>query len=94
MQSRPNGWSMAVAVGLAASLTIWVIASVTIDLMREDSYPPWGLHFLSFSLLAMVWSGLSLLRWKSNLAIAALILSAMYALPLGMLILLFRSFSD
>jgi hypothetical protein len=94
MQSRLNGWSMAVAVGLAAALTIWVIASVTIDLMREDSYPPWGLYFLWFSLLAMVWSWLSLLRWKSNFAMAALILSATYALPLGMLILLFRSFSD
>jgi len=75
-------------------LTIWTIATVASDLAREGSYPPWGLYFLWLSLLAMVWSGLSLLRWRTNLAIVVLLLSAAYALPLGMLIILLRAVPD
>jgi len=48
---------------------MWTIAVVVSDLAREGSYPPWGLYFLWFLLLAVVWSGLSLLRWRTNLAI-------------------------
>ena len=85
---------MAVAVSTAAVLTIWTIATVGSDLAREGSYPPWGLYFLWFLLLAMVWSGLSLLRWRTNLAIVILLLSAAYALPLGVLIILLRAVPD
>jgi len=49
---------------------------------------------LWFLLLALVWSGLSLLRWRTNLAIVVMLLSALYALPLGVLILLLRAVSD
>ena len=60
---------MAAAVSMASALTMWTIAVVVSDLAREGSYPPWGLYFLWFLLLAVVWSGLSLLRWRTNLAI-------------------------
>ena len=85
---------MAVAVSTAAVLTIWTIATVASDLTREGSYPPWGLYFLWFLLLAVVWSGLSLLRWRTNLAIVVLLLCAVYALPLGVLLLLLRAVGD
>jgi hypothetical protein len=89
-----RGWSTAAAVSLASALTVWTIAVVANDLAREDSYPPWGLYFLWFSLLAAAWSGLSLLRWRTNLAIVVLLLSALYALPLGVLIILLRAVRD
>lgn len=60
--SRLCGLSIAVAIGLAAAFTIWAVAVMTSEFMREDSHPPTGLYFLWFSLLAMFWSGLSLLR--------------------------------
>src|SRR5262249_3060405 len=60
--SSLRGWSMAAAVSMASALTMWTIAVVVSDLAREGSYPPWGLYFLWFLLLAVVWSGLSLLR--------------------------------
>jgi hypothetical protein len=94
MPSSIRGWSMAVAVSMAAALTLWTIAVVASDLTREDNYPPWALYILWFLLLAMVWSGLSLLRWRTNLAIVVLLLSSIYALPLGVLIVLLRSVRD
>jgi hypothetical protein len=36
----------------------------------------------------MLWSGLSLLRWRTNLAIFVLLVSSVYALPLGLLTIL------
>jgi len=92
--SSLRGWSMAAAVSIASALTLWTIAVVVSDLAREGSYPPWGLYFLWFLLLALVWSGLSLLRWRTNLAIVVMLLSALYALPLGVVILLLRAVSD
>ena len=92
--SSLRGWSMAAAVSIASALTLWTIAVVVRDLAHEGSYPPWGLYFLWFLLLALVWSGLSLLRWRTNLAIVVMLLSALYALPLGVLILLLRAVSD
>ena len=92
--SSLRGWSMAAAVSIASALTLWTIAVVVSDLAREGSYPPWGLYFLWFLLLAAVWSGLSLLRWRTSFAIVVLLLSALYALPLGVVILLLRAVSD
>ena len=92
--SRLRGWSIAVAIGLAAAFTIWAVAVMTSELMREDSHPPTGLYFLWFSLLAMFWSGLSLLRWGTTLAIVVFILSAIYALPLGLFVIVLRSVDD
>ena len=92
--SSLRGWSMAAAVSIASALTLWTIAVVVSDLAREGSYPPWGLYLLWFLLLALVWSGLSLLRWRTNLAIVVMLLSALYALPLGVVILLLRAVSD
>jgi hypothetical protein len=85
---------MATVISMAAALTVWAVAVVASDLTREGSYPPWGLYFLWFSVLGMIWSGLSLLRWRTNLAIVVLLLSALYALPLGVLIVVLRAFSD
>ena len=79
---------------IASALTMWAIAVVVSDLAREGSYPPWGLYSLWFLLLAVVWSGLSMLRWRTNLAIVVLLLCAVYALPLGVLILLLRAVGD
>jgi hypothetical protein len=45
-------------------------------------------------LLAMFWSGLSLLRWRSTLALIILILSTIYALPLGLFVLALRLADD
>jgi hypothetical protein len=92
--SSLRGWFMAIAVSLASALTLWTIVAVASDLTREASYPPWALYFLWFLLLAVAWSGLSLLRWRTNLAIVVLLLSAAYALPLGVLIVLLRAVSD
>ena len=92
--SSLRGWCMAAAVSTASGLTLWTIAVVVRDLAHEGSYPPWGLYFLWFLLLALVWSGLSLLRWRTNFAIVVLLLSALYALPLSVLILLLRAVSD
>jgi hypothetical protein len=69
---RLPGWCIAIAVFLAATFTICAIAKMAIDLMAEDSHAPWLLYLLWFLLLAMFWSGLSLLRWRSNLAIVTL----------------------
>jgi len=85
---------MAVVISVAAALTMWAITVVASDLTREGSYPPCGLYFLWVLVMAMVWSGLSLLRWRTNLAIAILLLSAVYALPLGALIVVLRAVSD
>ena len=94
MIRRLREWSMAVVISVVAALTMWAIAVVASDLMREGSYPPWGLYFLWFLILAMVWSGLSLLRWRTNLAIVILLLSAVYALPLGVFIVVLRAVGD
>lgn len=79
---------MAVAVSLAAALTAWAIAEMAYGLRREEADPPWGLYSAWISLLVMVWSGLSLLLWRTNFAIALLIVSALYGLPLGALAIL------
>ena len=92
MRSRLQKWAGTVTVTSAAAVTIWAIAEVAINLMWND-YPPWGLYLLWFLLLAMVWSGLSMLRWKTNLGFVVFLLSAMYALPLGLLIVAL-SFGD
>jgi len=94
ISSRLLRWSIAVATGLAAVFTVWAIAVMASDLMREDSHAPWVLYLLWFLLLAMFWSGLSLLRWRTTLAIIVLLLSTLYALPLGFLILVFRLVDD
>jgi hypothetical protein len=91
---RLPGWCIAIAVVLAATFTICAIAKMAIDLMAEDSHAPWLLYLLWFLLLAMFWSGLSLLRWRSNLAIVVLLLSSIYAMPLGLFILIFRMVDD
>src|SRR5438128_1515158 len=85
---------IAVATALAAAFTIWAIAVMAGDLMHEDSHAPWALYLLWFLLLAMFWSGLSLLRWRATLAIIVLLLSTLYALPLGLLIIVFRLVDD
>jgi len=85
---------MAVVLSAAAALTTWAVTVVASNLTREGSYPPWGLYFLWFLVLAMIWAGLSLLRWRTNVAIVVLLLSAVYALPLGALIVVLRAVSD
>ena len=81
---------IAVAVGIAAVLSVWAVAVMVRDIMQENSYPPIGLYFLWFALLAMFWSGLSLLRWKTNVATVVLLISSMFAIPFGLLVLLLR----
>lgn len=85
---------MAMATGVAAAFTVWAIAVMTSDLMRENNDAPWALYLLWFLLLTMVWSGLSLLRWRTTLAIIVLFLATLYALPLGLLIIVFRLVDD
>ena len=87
-------WSIAVTTGLAAAFTVWAIAVMASDLMREDSHAPCALYLLWFLLLAMFWSGLSLLRWRTTLATIVLLLATLYALPLGLLIIVFRMVDD
>ena len=87
-------WSIALATSLAAVLTIWAIAMMASDLVREDNHAPWALYLLCFLSLAMFWSGLSLLRWRTITAIVVLLLSTLYALPLGLLIIVFRLVDD
>ena len=82
------------ATGLAATFTVWAIAVMASDLMREGSHAPWALYLLWFLLLTMFWSGLSLLRWRATLAIIVLLLSALNALPLGLLIIVLRLVDD
>ena len=94
ISSRLLRWPIAVATGLAAAFTVWAIAVMASDLMREDSHAPWALYLLWFLLLAMFWSGLSLLRWRTTLAIIVLFISTLYALPLGLLIIVFRLVDD
>jgi hypothetical protein len=83
-----------VTTGLAAAFTVWAIAVMASDLMREDSHAPCALYLLWFLLLAMFWSGLSLLRWRTTLATIVLLLATLYALPLGLLIIVFRMVDD
>jgi len=87
-------WSIALATSLAAVLTIWAIAMMASDLVREDNHAPWALYLLCFLSLAMFWSGLSLRRWRTTLAIVVLLLSTLYVLPLGLLIIVFRLVDD
>jgi hypothetical protein len=82
------------ATGLAATFTVWAIAVMASDLMREGSHAPWALYLLWFLLLTMFWSGLSLLRWRATLAIIVLLLSALNALPLGLLIIVLHLVDD
>ena len=42
----------------------------------------------------MFWSGLSLLRWRTITAIVVLLLSTLYVLPLGLLIIVLRLVDD
>ena len=58
--------------------------------MVEDNHAAWLLYMLWLLLLAMFWSALSLLRWRTNLAIVVLLLSASCALPLGLFVIVFR----
>ena len=94
ISSRLLRWSLSVATGLAAVFTVWAIAVMASDLMREGSHAPWALYLLWLLLLAMFWSGLSLLRWRTTLAIIVLLLSTLYVLPLGLLIIVFRLVDD
>ena len=94
ISSRLLRWPIAVATGLAAAYTVWAIAVMASDLMREDNHALWTLYLLWLLLLAMFWSGLSLLRWRSTLAIIILILSTIYALPLGLFVLALRLADD
>ena len=94
ISSRLHRWSLSVATGLAAVFTVWAVAVMASDLMREGSHAPCALYLLWFLLLTMFWSGLSLLRWRSTLAIAVLLLSALYAVPLGLMIIVLRSVDD
>jgi hypothetical protein len=81
--SRLRRVSIVVAVGLAGAFTIWAIAVMVSHLMRGDGHPPWALYLLRFLMLTTFWSGLSLLRWRSNVAILVVILSGVLAVPLG-----------
>jgi dolichyl-phosphate-mannose--protein O-mannosyl transferase len=92
--SRLRGYFIVAAIGLAAAFSIWAVAVMASDLMREDSHTPSALYLLWFLLLAMFWSGLSLLRWRTTLAIVVLLLSAAYAMPLGLLIVILRAVDD
>jgi hypothetical protein len=94
ISSRLRGRSIVVFIGLASAFTIWAIAVMANDLLHEDSHPAWLLYVLWFLLLAMFWSGLSLLRWKAIVAIVVFILSSACALPLGLLIIALRSVDD
>jgi hypothetical protein len=80
--------------GLAAVLTVWAIAVMASNLMRENSDAPWALYLLWFLLLAMFWSGLSLLRWRTTAAIVIFLLSTLNALPFSLLIMVFRLIDD
>jgi len=64
------------------------------DLVREDNHAPLALYLLCFLSLAMFWSGLSLLRWRTITAIVVLLLSTLYVLPLGLLIIVLRLVDD
>jgi hypothetical protein len=92
--SRLRGYSIVAAVGLAAAFSIWAVAVMASDLMREDSHAPCALYLLCLMLLAMFWSGLSLLRWRTTPAIVVLLLSTAYAMPLGLLIVILRAVDD
>jgi len=83
-----------VALGLAGAFTIWAIAAMASDVMRGDGYPPWALYLLWIVMLAMFWSGLGVLRWRSNMAIIVFALSGALAVPLGVLIIILRSVDD
>jgi hypothetical protein len=87
-------WSIALASSLAALLSIWAIAMMASDLVREGNHAPWALYLLCLLSLAMFWSGLSLLRWRTTLAIVILLFSTLYVLPLGLLIIVFRLVDD
>jgi hypothetical protein len=87
-------WSIALATSLATALTIWAIAMMASDLVREDNHAPLALYLLCFLSLAMFWSGLSLLRWRTITAIVVLLLSTLYVLPLGLLIIVLRLVDD
>jgi hypothetical protein len=82
------------ATGLAAAFTVWAIAVMASDLIRENNHAPWALYLLWFLLLTMFWSSLSLLRWRTTLAIIVLLLSTLSALPLGLLVIVFRLVDD
>jgi hypothetical protein len=94
ISSRLLRWFIAVPIGLAAAFTVWAIAVMASGLMREDGHAPWALYLLWSLFLAMFWSGLSLLRWRTTLATIVLLLATLYALPLGLLIIVFRMVDD
>ena len=64
------------------------------DRMSYCTARPPALYLLCFLSLAMFWSGLSLLRWRTITAIVVLLLSTLYVLPLGLLIIVFRLVDD
>ncbi len=82
------------AVAVAAIFTAWGIAAMLLDLTQQNGGGPWLLCLLYGLLLVVFWAGMSLLRWRSTLGIVVLILSASFALPLGLFALLIRMADD
>ena len=87
-----RGWLRRVlevlAVTLMAALTIWTTAEAAWDFPSR-----WGGYLVLFCWLASAWSGLSLLRGKSDWAILLLILFAVFAIA-GLPILAIAFSSD
>jgi len=92
--SRRHRWTSALVITMAAAFSIWAIAARASELLREDGHAPSALYLLWLLFLTMFWSGLSLLRWRTTLAIAILALSALYAVPLSLFIIIFRLVDD
>ena len=92
--SRRHRWTIALVITMAAAFSIWAVAAMASELLREDGHAPSALYLLWFLFLTMFWSGLSLLRWRTTLAIAILALSALYAVPLSLFIIIFRLADD
>ena len=92
--SRRHRWTTALVITMAAAFSIWAVAAMASELLREDGHAPSALYILWFLFLTMFWSGLSLLRWRTTLAIAILALSALYAVPLSLFIIIFRLADD
>ena len=76
------------AVILMMALTVWTTAEAAMDFPSR-----WAGYLVLFCGLASAWSGLSLLRWKTNLAIVLLFFFAFGAIA-GLPIILLAFSSD
>jgi hypothetical protein len=94
---RPHWLMRCVAAFFAAVAALVIAVMVMLTINNWENVPldrlPWVALAMLLSMLALLWSGITLVRRQSNVAILVLMLSALLGLPFSLFILAI-AFSD